>query len=206
MDPSELIVRYPVVWHMAESGSFPQIRRHGLLSTTAILDLYEVDGEKRHLLERCRRPESHDLSKPGLGRMTVRDQKPLSEKLLMRCLTGMTAEEWYMTLNRRVFFWVSKRRLERLLCARAYRDRTHTILAVRTSDLVASHESAITLARINTGAIHPGSLAVRGAGTFVRVSEYPSTELSRIVEVAVDYSVPDIDTMIDGVERKRCER
>ena len=205
MTPAELVARFPVIWHMTESESWPQIQKHGLLSTSAILDLYGVSGERRRALERCRRPESVVLKDKALGKMTIRDQKPLNEKLLARCLTGMSPEDWYLTLNQRVFFWVQRARLDRLLCARAYRNRAHTILAIGTDQLVAAHENAITLAKINSGAIHPGSLAARGAGTFEPLRTYPSKDVGRVVELAVDYAVPDAATMVSKRERRRCE-
>ena len=36
---------------MAADGAWPQILRHGLLSTSAILDLLGVSGDRRHRLE-----------------------------------------------------------------------------------------------------------------------------------------------------------
>ena len=57
MDPERLASRYPVLFHMAESGSWESIRECGLLSTSALLDLFEVEGGERITIESTRRPE-----------------------------------------------------------------------------------------------------------------------------------------------------
>lgn len=123
MDPERLVSRYPALFHMAESGSWESIREHGLLSTTALLDLFEVEGQERLAIESARRPEIVQLEHPEYGVALVRDNKPMQEKALERCLHGMTPREWYEHLNWRVFFWVEQKRLLKLLGARAYRDR-----------------------------------------------------------------------------------
>ena len=57
MNPERLASRYPVLFHMAEDGSWESIRARGLLSTSALLDLFEVEGELRLAIESARRPE-----------------------------------------------------------------------------------------------------------------------------------------------------
>ena len=47
MKEADLLEHYPRLWHMAEDGSFKSIRKNGLLSTTALLDLYGISGEER---------------------------------------------------------------------------------------------------------------------------------------------------------------
>lgn len=69
---------YPALYHMAEVKSWLSISRHGLLSTTALLDLLDVAGKQRILLESTRRPDSVALRHPQYGSAVLRDQKPLS--------------------------------------------------------------------------------------------------------------------------------
>jgi Family of unknown function (DUF7002) len=83
----EFAARFPRVYHVAEAGSWPGIARHGLLSTSALLDLYGVDGGLRERLEGRRRAETHVLEDPEHGRAVLRDQKPLSEEKLAACAT-----------------------------------------------------------------------------------------------------------------------
>jgi hypothetical protein len=49
--PERLASRYPVLFHMAEDGSWESIRERGLLSTSALLDLFEVEAEERFAIE-----------------------------------------------------------------------------------------------------------------------------------------------------------
>ena len=51
MKEADLIAHFPRIWHMAEDGSFESIFKHGLMSTSALLDLYGIDGDERTALE-----------------------------------------------------------------------------------------------------------------------------------------------------------
>lgn len=46
-DLGELLRDCPVLYHMAARGSWESIQRHGLLSTSALLDLFGVMGDRR---------------------------------------------------------------------------------------------------------------------------------------------------------------
>ena len=118
---------------MAEHGSWPSIQRHGLLSTSALLDLFAVPEPQRGAIERAHRPNCVLLQHPSHGRAAIRDQKPMSDAALRRCLQdGMTPEEWYRLLNGRVFFWPTRSRLLGLLGARPYRSMDHDVLELDT--------------------------------------------------------------------------
>jgi hypothetical protein len=199
LDPERLASRYPVLYHMAEDGSWESIRRLGLLSTSALLDRFEVEGERRYAIESIRRPEIVVLEHSEFGTALVRDNKPMQEKALGRCLYGMTPGEWYEYLNRKVFFWVERKRLLRLLGARAYRDRSHLVLEVDAAALLRRHIGGVTLSPINSGATFAMDPAPRGLGTFHRVADHP--EGKPIVELAVDYAVPDIADLAFTVSR-----
>lgn len=199
MDLKRLASRYPVLFHMAEDGSWESIRERGLLSTSALLDLFEVEGEERFAVESARRPEIVQLQHPEHGVALVRDNKPMQEKALERCLRGMTPREWYEHLNRRVFFWVEWKRLLKLLGARAYRDRPHLVLEVDTAELLERHAERVALSPINSGATFAMNPAPRGPGTFRRIADHP--EERPVVELAVDYAVPDIVDFVVSVSR-----
>jgi hypothetical protein len=70
---------WPRLYHMAQAGSWPSIKRHGLLSTTAPLDHFEA---------------------------WIRDNKPITPATLRRHPLGMTEEECYRELTSRVFLWL----------------------------------------------------------------------------------------------------
>ena len=208
VDVDELVATYPSLYHMAEAGSWEGIQQHGLLSTSALLDLFEINGDLRLALESARRPESVTITAPLHGTAIVRDQIPLREGPLEQCLVGSTAE-WYRELNRRVFFWVSEQRVEGLLQGRAYRDRAHDVLTVDTASLVAARADEITLAPINTGSTIYNPRP-RGVGTFLSITDYPFEDWRRrrsrraaVVELAVDGGVRDIVDHTLIVESRR---
>ncbi len=194
-----MISRYPTLYHMAEDESWESIRTHGLLSTSALLDRFEVEGEERLAIESARRPEIVAIEHPKLGRALVRDNKPMQEKSLEKCLLEMTPREWYEHLNRRVFFWVEQKRLLKLLGARENRDRLHLVLEVDTAELLRRHGERVTLSPINSGATFAMDPAPRGPETFRRIADHPDGK--PVVELAVDHAVPDITDFVVSVSR-----
>jgi hypothetical protein len=208
MTPEALIAQYPRIWHMAMDGSWPSIQVHGLLSTSALLDLYGYAGHKRLALEARRRPESVAISAEGLPGAIIRDQKPMSDSALKKCLLdGTSPEEWYRLLNSKTFFWLSQARLQRLLGARAYRNAPQVILTLNTASLVKVHAPNIMLCPINSGStiFNP---AKRGLNTFKTIADYPFDEWAKkrqrrdaVVELVVSTSVPDITDHVIAVHR-----
>lgn len=207
MTIEELYSDFPFLFHMAERGSWESIARHGLLSTTALLDLFEYTDGQRFSIESQHRPKSVTIKHPVLGTAVIRDQKPMSDSGLQRCLSDCTPEEWYRILNRHVFFWVTKERLLGLLKAQLYRNKEHDVITVDTRGLVAQYGDAIVLSPMNSGCTipipHPRSM-----GIFMPITSFPFTERRRtrqkrnaLVELAVRYSVPDITRFVVRVER-----
>ncbi|MBP1807202.1 DUF7002 family protein [Rubellimicrobium aerolatum] len=209
----ELLAGHPVLYHMAEAGSWPSIRARGLLSTSALLDLYGVEGAAREAVEAQRRAASVVLEAPGLGRAVIRDNRPLNEARLARALPeDLPVAEWLRLLNGRVFFWLTRERLGRLLGARLYRDASHDVLEVEAASLVAAHRDRIELSPINSGVTDPFA-APRGRETFRPIADYPYADWRRargrrgeaVVELAVQGGVPDIVRHVRRVVRMRGE-
>lgn len=208
MEPEDLVRYYPRLYHMAADGSWPSIARHGLLSTSSLLDLFEVNGQRRIDFESRHRPESVAIEHPVYGRAWIRDQKPMDDAGLRRALQdGLAPEQWYRILNQRVFFWLREERLLRLLNARAYSSRPHNVLIIDTAAVVRAHADNITLSPINSGATKPYPWP-RGRTTFKSISDYPFLErrasrplADAVVELAVSPSVPAIAEMVVRVTR-----
>jgi hypothetical protein len=202
MDPEVLVRTFPRLYHMADHEAWPSVQRHGLLSTSALLDLFEIKGPERERLEAAHRPESVPIHHPVHGRAVIRDQKPMSDSGLRRCLTGATPREWYLILNAKVFFWPHAQRLKTLLDAQAYREHRQCVVTVDTQRLVERHADRILLSPMNSGATRPMPHP-RSPRTFLPIRDYPFDEwrrkrgqdLKTIGEVAVTYSVPDICDM-----------
>ncbi|MBN8866337.1 MAG: hypothetical protein J0H98_02165 [Solirubrobacterales bacterium] len=209
MEIRTIIDTYPQLFHMAEAGSWNSISEHGLLSTSALLDLFEVQEPQRSEILQQRRPASVRLKHKRYGEAVVRDQIPLSEKRLTDCLTDMTFTQWLEVLNSRVFFWLTEEHLETLLGARAYRDLPHDVFVIDTERLLDRHADAVTLSPINSGATMYKPPA-RGSETFLPISEYAFEERKKargkanaIVELAVDHGVLDIRDVANRVERRQ---
>jgi hypothetical protein len=198
MTPEDLSSNYPVLYHMAEAGSWPMIRKHGLLSTTALLDRCEVAGHDREAIESARRTDSVLISHATFGSATIRDNKPMTDNGLIRSLDGLTPRGWYELLNGMVFFWTRQERLSILKGAEAYRAKRQCILEVNTASLVTEYEDHIRLSPMNSGATRPFAHP-RGRNTFLPIERFPFEERRKrvgvrnaVVELTVPYSVPDI--------------
>lgn len=211
MTEEELVATYPRLWHMAHDGSWPAIRDNGLMSAAALLDAYGVVGGRRHELNAGHRPQSVPLAKTGLPGAVLRDQKPMRDGALEKCLEdGLTPADWYRLLNSRTFFWLARSRVWSLLRARAYRDLPQTVLTVDTASLVAAHGARIWLSPINSGATLYNPQP-RGLRTFKRIADFPFHERAKtrrrpeqnVVELVVDHSVPDIADHVLAVHRVR---
>ena len=199
---------YPRLYHMAAKGSWLSIRRHGLLSTSALIDLYEVCEPQRTVIEACHRPASVRIDHPVHGKATIRDQIPLSDRGLERALQdGLTPTDWYRILNERVFFWLTEDRLDRMLGAAAYRSHEHDVLTLGSESLIHDHAAKIELSPMNSGCTKPYPHP-RGKDTFQPLDIYPlstrtkSHRADAVVELAVMRSVPNIADYVIEVRRR----
>lgn len=200
MTEAEFAALYPRLWHVAHDGAWPAIRDGGLLSVSALLDLYRVSGPRREALESRRRAVSEVLSAPGLPGAVIRDQGPLSRKLAGCLDDGLTPEAWLRLLNARVYFWPTARMAAGLLAAKRYRGTAQTVLTLDTASLLEAHGPHVRLSPINSGATEPFA-ARRGLSTFRTVADHPGAERRRVKEVTVDHAVPDIAAHVLAVER-----
>lgn len=200
----KLIKDHPYIFHMSAPGTWPSIRKHGLLSTTALLDFFEYDEETRRKIESSRRPDWVTISHPNRSNAMIRDQKPLSDCGLRKALPkDMSPACWYEILNSMVFFFPCKERLKRML--NVYRKYRNTVLVVNTKSLLKTNEQSVYWSPINSGFTmnkNSKNIAYRDRNTFVRLgAEVPlvrGRKRSNLVEIAVKYAVHDI---ADHVER-----
>jgi len=202
-DLEELILDCPILYHAASQGSWRSIRDHGLMSTSALLDRYEIQGKQRKDIEESRRPAEILISHDNLPNATIRDQLPMDDLGLRRCLPEyLNPSDWYKILNQKVFFWLSKDRLNRLLAAEAYQTKIHDVIEVDTRRLIEAYHNQIWLCPINSGYTKYVP-APRDEHTFKRIKDYPYQSWrqnrkagDRVVELAIDYSVPDISDFV----------
>jgi YD repeat-containing protein len=190
---------YRTTDHLGSTRSWEGIRRHGLLSTTALLDLFEIDGSRRQALETVPRSQIEEIYHHAHGRALLRDQKPLNPRKLQNALDdGLTVGDWCRLLNRKVFFWGPEDRLAILRGASEYRLARQTIVVVDSAALVEAYGDSTTLCHMNSGTTSPIAHR-RGRQTFRPIDEFSLDERRRkygpkraVAEVTLPYSVPDI--------------
>ena len=191
---------------MAERGAWAGIQRHGLLSTTALLDLFAIKGQRREAIERQHRPSIVKISDKKIGSAAIRDQIPMSDAGLRRALpSAILPADWYQRLNGMVFFWMTEGRLLRLTSACSYREIEHEVIVFDTRAIIEAHFSRIWLCPINSGCTKPMPHP-RDYSTFKRIENYDYQywrsrrgQGERVVELCIDYSVTDVKSfVIDG--------
>jgi hypothetical protein len=208
VSPEELATTYPLLYHMADLRSWESIRTHGLLSTSALLDLFKISGKERERIESQRRPECVEITNRELGRAVVRDQKPLIESKLSKSLRHCTLPQWYRLLNKHVFFWLTKQRLQTLMCARAYRTQTHLVLTVKTLLLVTRYQNRIVLSPMNSGNTQPFAHP-RSPAIFKTMADYPFNERAKygpqyqVVELAIKDGA-EVGEMMVSADLMKC--
>jgi hypothetical protein len=207
MDIEQLIARYPRVYHMAEQGTWDSIRRRGLLSASAALDVCGISGDARAAYETHQRTSMMDVLPGRADGIVLRDQKPMPPKRLeLALIDGTSPAEWYALINSKVFFWAQEHRLLTLLNARDYRNKEHDVLTVDSATLIRQHAERVRLCPMNSGNTWPVPHR-RGAGIFQSITDYaarPSGAPSReVVEIVVEHSVPDIARHVTEVRRMK---
>jgi len=194
---------------MADARSWESIQKKGLLSTSSLLDLFEVMGHERENIESRRRPESVPIVHEKYGRAVVRGNNPIIESKLRAALPkDFTLEQWYRLLNKHAFFWLTSERLKTLLCARAYRDYPHAVLTLDTLRFVRRYEQKIVLSPMNSGNTQPIAHP-RSPETFKKMCDYPFQERAhrgnyyQIVELAVEGGA-DVTESVLSVDLMQC--
>lgn len=199
MSPEEFADRHPRLFHVTRPQAIPSIEKHGLLTTSALLDLFAVSGAQRQAIEEKRRPRNVTIRHDLHGEAVVTDNAPLSERALQKCLDDdLTPAHWLRILNGRTFFWPDRINLAKHLQASRRKSEVRTVLVLDTLRLAKAHHERIELAAINTGSTIRRP-AHRGLLTFSPAHLYTYGEWQRLrgmhdrlKEVSIVGSVPDI--------------
>ncbi|MFH1674682.1 MAG: hypothetical protein ABIF87_14835 [Pseudomonadota bacterium] len=191
---------------MAEKRNWDSVRKHGLLSTTALLDLFEYKGRDRFEIESQLRLREYCITHPAHGVAFIRDQDPMRDRpgdgvSLEKCLVDVTPQQWFEILNRRTFFWTDLTGLGYMLGAKLYRNKSHYVITVDSRELLRCHADKVSLSGMNSGSLY--GQKKRSADTFKPISEH---KVPWVTELAVDYSVPDITELMTSVEECICQR
>ena len=113
----------------------------------------------------------------------------------------------YELINDKVFFWVEEERLHRLLGARDYRTLEHDVLTLNSAEFIPAYAEKIWLCHMNSGNTWPIPHR-RDTEIFHRIADYPvkpsGKPVKNVVELVVDYSVPNIADYVVEIRRMRC--
>ncbi len=206
----EIALKFPRLFHVTTPGARVGIEKHGLLSASAALDLFDIDSGQREKLTRNRRAQSVPVEHKVHGRIVLNDNSPLSEVKLAKCLDdGMTPQAWLELLNGFVFFWPSEKRAGALANAIINQKRPRELLIFDTRSLLEDRLEKTYFSPINSGStIHVP--ARRGKGTFSPVAHTSYFDWSRkramkrpdrVAEIVVKHSVPDAADHLIEVRR-----
>jgi hypothetical protein len=101
--------------------------------------------------------------------------------------------------------------LLRLLNAGNYRNEEHDVLELETAPLIEAYKEKIWFCPINSGTTKPFPHP-RGNSTFSRIADYPYSNWKekrargeRVVELAVDHSIPDVKNFAKRVVRMKSD-
>lgn len=174
------------LYHLTYKENLVQIKKKKVLYSTSTL-LNNADNKSVRQYLKTRRCEKIIITIGG-SEISIRDQRPLSEKALSKCLTnGWSCEDYLICLNKRVFFWCDTGRLERHY--NRYSSEEPIILRFNTDELLGINIHA-KFSRINSGATRPnphlgGIASARGIDTFLSSHEY-DLPISSIAEVTFE--------------------
>lgn len=194
MEINNFIKKRPYLFHLTSKDNIKNIiSTKKLYSTKCIVETTECPEPNKILKEK--RME-HKIIKHNDITYMLRDQKPISEKLLKGCLEeGMTFEQYYEMLNERVFWWPTIDRLTRHYSR--YESEKPKIIRVSTESVYKLNKSKIEFSHLNSGALRAnpylkGKSPKRGYNTFVIPSKF-NYSTSKVAEVTFlwDCLLPD---------------
>jgi hypothetical protein len=178
-------------YHLAEPANWPLIHRLGLLSTERLLDLAKVSEKEREAILCQHRPESVTLA----NGVVIRDQKPMPPLLLARALPkDVSPSEWYRFLNRFVFLWANRERVERHLGACG---SPQILLAFDAPRLLAQLGDRIYLSPINSGNARRRP-APRSTRTFVPFREWTKSGWPAMDGESRRRICPPVEILVEG--------
>jgi len=190
---NDFVQKRPFLYHLTDHRNYEIIKESRVIySTRDLVYMSEIDDKESFL--RSRRPY-HTQIQVEDNTIYIRDQRPISEKALSKCLTnGWKCVDYIYHLNRRVFFWPTKERLIRHF--NRYKGENPIIIRVSTKDLFGLNPHS-EFCRLNSGATRPNSYLggippLRGLETFRQAEDYGFT-VSSVAEVTFqnNCTIPD---------------
>ena len=174
MNIEKFITERPYLYHLTSaSNSKLIIEKKKLFSTN---ELVRMSKDKKQLpILRTKRLDHHEVIIDGTS-FFLRDQRPISEKALSKCLTdGWVVGDFLYHLNDRVFTWPTLDRLWRHF--NRYKSEKPVIFRFPTIEVIRLNPQ-VQFCRLNSGATRANSYLggkppERGSKTFLPAEEFP---------------------------------
>lgn len=183
MDIQQFIEKRPFLYHLTSKENAKHIITQRRLFSAN--ELIKMSNEKSHIpVQRNRRVNHHELTIGGASYF-LRDQRPISEKALAKCLTDeWTVGDFLHHLNGRVFMWPTLDRLWRHF--NRYESEQPVIFRFPTRELFDVNPH-VEFCRLNSGATRAnshlgGKPPARGAQTFLPPNQF-SYSVGKVAEV-----------------------
>ncbi|MFT4155199.1 DUF7002 family protein [Parafilimonas sp.] len=202
MDIEKFIEKRPYLYHLTSNSNAKLIIAEKRLYSAN--ELIKMSKDKQHLpVQRKKRTNHYPLFING-NTYSLRDQKPISEKALTKCLTdGWEVGDFLYHLNERVFMWPTLDRLWRHF--NRYKEEKPIIFQFPTKDILNLNPHFL-FCRLNSGATRANSYLggkppTRGKQTFLPADQflYAVREVAEVTfpgncDINVDFaysSLPD---------------
>jgi len=189
MDINKFIINRPTLYHLTNENNLPIILKHGrIYSTNSLIEM--SSNLDYYPIKRQRRPNHITIDVNG-DMISIRDQRPISEKALQKCLTNnWTCADFYEFLNNRVFTWPTLDRLHRHY--ERYKNENPIIIALDTALLFETNPNPL-FSRLNSGATRANSYLggvppSRGKETFLPAHLYENT-ITSVAEVTFEHEL-----------------
>jgi len=188
MEIEKFIALRPYLYHLTcKENAEKIIAGHRLYSAN---ELIRLSGKKEnHAISRKRRTKSTPILIGG-ETFFLRDQLPISEVNLAKCLTdNWTISDFLNHLNDRVFMWPTVLRLTSHF--KTYESEKPVIFRFSTADILAANPH-VKFCRLNSGATRSnsylnGAPPERGPRSFLSASEFDWVP-SQVAEVTFEKS------------------
>jgi hypothetical protein len=186
MDLERFIEKTPYLYHLTSQGNATNIIATRLLySTNQLITLSGVDEIQN--VKRQKRKQHFIVTVDGV-QISIRDQQPISEVALPKCLTdNWTIGDFLYHLNDRVFMWPTLKRLWSHF--NRYEGENPVIFRFATREILENNPH-VKFCRLNSGATRANSYLggiapPRGAQTFVGANEF-NLPVSNVAEVTFE--------------------
>lgn len=186
MDIQKFIENRPYLYHLTSQANVDRIiSQRKLYSTNALIDL---SGNLHYQKIKRERRVNHQEIIVNNKSYFIRDQRPISELALSKCLTdNWSVADFIEHLNNRVFMWPTLDRLSRHFDR--YINEKPVIFRFLTNEIL-NRNPHVKFCRLNSGATRAnsylgGKAPERGPNTFLNAQNY-TLSIGSVAEVTFE--------------------